>query len=681
MTDRIEVALASEDPELRRRAVASLATDHAPEREAQLVRALGDADWRVRKEATRVASEVSWDLVPALVDALCQGENVGLRNAALEVLEHIGPRAAPALLDALPRVPETARKFVVAALGFAGGAGVEQLAEIASDRDTNTAQAALEALAKLGGPRAEEALRGHLRSADPVLRLAALEGLERLEARVALSELEPLLADRLVRRLALRLLAFSDDLGAVRALFTALDETGASASEAAIAVGRLLERGGPAAREVAATARSMGAATRRTLRELSTAGREPARRAATWILLLARDQEVLRTAAELAADDRLPPVALEAVRSWGAEAVDPLIGIAGTASARGRAAAIEMASELAASAPGIAPPLRARLLDALREGLASDEPVVATAAASALATWGEAGDVEALVRSATRFGEQVARAAGRSLERLAPRHPEAVERALASTTLDGPLGAALLPALASLGGASASDRLQATLNADDARARRAAVMALPKLGGERAAELAGFALADEDLEVQGAAVQVLAQLAASHSGDPEPLGLAHLRLALRASFDPVVATAARALGAIDDRESIPTLRELVRQGRPGVAVAAMESLRAMKDPALETLWVEALGQDDEELVKEALRAIADAASVRSAARVALALEHAAWDVRQLAARLLAGLGGEQAVAALRDRLAREDDAGVRAAIEDALARLDGGAER
>jgi HEAT repeat protein len=202
-------------------------------------------------------------------------------------------------------------------------------------------------------------------------------------------------------------------------------------------------------------------------------------------------------------------------------------------------------------------------------------------------------------------------------------------------------------------------------------------LALPRLGGARAAELAGFALADEDLDVQVAAVQVLAQLAATHAGDDEPLGAAHLRLALRASFDPVVAAAARALGAIDDRASNPPLRELVSEGRAGVAVAAMESLREMRDPALDALLVEALGHGDEELVKEALRAIAQADPTRRAARVALGLEHTAWDVRQLAARLLAEIGGDEARAALADRLEREGDAGVRETIAEAVAALGG----
>lgn len=677
MSRRVEEGLASEDPELRRRAVAALPDDDLADRAARLALALGDVDWRVRKEAVRVATEHAerLALLPSLVDALCQGENVGLRNAALEALEHLGPRAARALLDALPSAPLAARKFIVAALGFAGGAGVEELAALSRDDEPNTAQAAIEALARVGGPRAEEALRAHLSSPDPVQRLAALEGLERLEAPLDAEELAPLLEDRLVRRLAVRVLGFSDDPSAARALFDAIDDAGtATAAEAATALGRLLERGGPAAREVARGARALPEETLSALRSIAAVGRDAPRRAATEVLLFARDREVLSTAAELAADDRLPPVALEAIRAWGVEAVEPLLELAGALGPRARAAALEMAAELASADRALAPATRASVERALREALEDADPIVVSAACSAMITWASSEDAAALARAAVRLPESAARLAGRALERLAREAPDAVERALSPLSLDGPVGAALLPAVAALGGPAATDRLQAALNADDARARRAAVMALPKLGGARAAELAGFALADEDVDVQVTAVQVLAQLV---DDGGEPLGAEQLRLAARAQFDPVVAAAARALGAIGDRASIPVLRELVAEGRAGVAAPAMESLRALSDPGLDDLLVEALGQSDEELVKEALRAIAERAGSRRAARVALALEHPAWDVRQLAAQLLSEIGGEGAAAALRDRLAREADAGVRAAIERAIEAVEG----
>ena len=116
-------------------------------------RALGDQDWRVRKESAQVslrrARELS--LIEPLVQALCQSDNVGLRNAALDVLESLGDRASAALIAALPNVPEHARKFLVEALGESGGQlVVTELAKAAAADDPNVAGEAIEALARIG---------------------------------------------------------------------------------------------------------------------------------------------------------------------------------------------------------------------------------------------------------------------------------------------------------------------------------------------------------------------------------------------------------------------------------------------------------------------------------------------------------------------------------------------------
>ncbi len=667
----LEALLGSEDPEVRRRGLASLARSEDSARGRRLMCALGDEDWRVRKEAARVAATVaeSWGLLPDLVDALVQGDNVGLRNASLEVLERLGPSAASALLVALPRVPDGARKFLVAALGHAGRAGVDRLAELSADPDRNTAQAALEALARIGGQRAEAALRRHLASEDPVQRVAALEGLERLEATVSLGELRVLLDDRLLRRLALRTLGFCEDPEVVAVLIDALsDGSATTAIEATVALGRLMQRGGAPARALRERATLLDASTRATLRSVCAAGRDSVRRSATRVLLLARDPAILGTAAELASEDRLAPAALEAIRSWGQAAVEPLLAAAEHLEVRAHATALEMAAELAED--GADEATLERLRAALREGIEADERVLVAASATALARWAQGRDAVALVAAASRFEGAVAASAGRSLEALAGREPAAVQAALRDVVLDGSTGAGLVPAVAALGGAVASDRLRAVLNADDPRARRAAVIALPTLGGRLAAELAGFALADEDVDVQVAAVGVLGRL------DEEGDGLDGLRLALRATFEPVVAAAARALGMLGDTSSAAQLRELVSEGQPGVAVAAMEALRAMNDPALDDLLVEALGASDDELVKEALRAIARRESPRRAARVALALEHGAWDVRQLAANLLGEIDSDEARGALTRRAEREGDRLVLASIERSLRLLE-----
>src|SRR5690606_14665707 len=244
------------------------------------------------------------------------------------------------------------------------------------------------------------------------------------------------------RRMAVRLLGFSDDPRAVRALFDAIDDAGAATSaEAAIALGRLLERSGPAAREVARMARAGGSETRAVLRSLAATGRDAARRAAREVRLLGRETEVLSAAAELVADDRLPPVALEAVRAWGSEAAPPLVRIAATLGPKARAAALEMAAELAMADRGLAEATRTAVQSALRAAIRDEDPVVVSAACSAMIAWAEASDAAALARAAARFPDSAARHAGRALERLAARAPDAVERALEPLSLDGALGA------------------------------------------------------------------------------------------------------------------------------------------------------------------------------------------------------------------------------------------------
>ena len=97
----VVAALAAADPEERRRAVARIAELAPSARVAPLLSALGDGDWRVRKEAIGLIAELGPEpeLLGALIDVFEPGENVGLRNAAVEALGAFGPPP--------PRAPHT----------------------------------------------------------------------------------------------------------------------------------------------------------------------------------------------------------------------------------------------------------------------------------------------------------------------------------------------------------------------------------------------------------------------------------------------------------------------------------------------------------------------------------------------------------------------------------------------
>jgi HEAT repeat protein len=675
--DELREALHDPDTERRREAIMQLAEVDAELRNELLYEALGDVDWRVRKESVNVAAEIARhaDVMPLVVDGLADGENVGRRNAVLEVIGRIGSQATASLLEVLPKVDEPVRKFVVDALGDTGDpAVVDALIAAAEDDDANVAAAAIDSLARVGGAEAERALRRRLSASDPFQRLAALDGLARLDAEVPWEELEPLLSDRIVRRVALQVLGRTDRPEAVAPLVEALgDRPSHVVADAAQALARLWAGSDELANRVTTEVANLPDDSRTGLRALVHHQERPVQAAAAELLLLARDEEALPRIVRLAVDDALSPAALEALRGWGTAAVSPLIAVHRGSDGVVRAAALELASDLA-----VKPLMEGRSVDdelvselraMLRAALTEAEPVVVLAAARSMTWWAEAADAGRLVELASRSTEEVGRAAAEALEALARTHLEAVRTALEGVELSGSGGAALAPVLARVGGTRLFERLQTALSENEPATRRAAVDALAHAGGERAAELIGYALTDEHVDVQTSAARALGRLRDEDGG---PLGNDALLQSLESDAPAVQAAAARALGDAGDARALGPLRDLVHSAHPGVSVAALEALRALSDPTLGDQLVEALGHRDPEVVKQALNAIPETHGPRVASRLALGLAHSSWDVRALAARQLGRLGGSEPRAALEKALADEDDDLVRSAIEQAI---------
>ncbi|MEM9192467.1 MAG: HEAT repeat domain-containing protein [Myxococcota bacterium] len=663
--------------EERRQKVITL--EQAPEDDARsaIMEALGDEDWRVRKEAVRVATVLSRrvPLAPELLSAIVQGENVGLRNAALEVWGLLGARATGALLDVLPTVIPQARKFVVEALGYAGGAGaVEALGQEVKSLDPNVSAAAIDALSRIGGEAASATLRERLKSPDAYHRLAALDALDRLRAPIPWDALQPLLVDPMVRRVAIRALGRSGESAAVEPLFEALADPSAHAvAEAAVAVAGLSASSEVAFDLALSRAPALGTATRQTLRELSD-GPPEERRAVVLLLIMARDPGAVAAVTDLAANDILTPEIAEALSRWGLPAVEPMIARFREAVGKSQGIALELAADLLANVSSPPDGIAAALRRALREGLESRDAAVAGGAARGMLFWAEAGDAYALVRLAVRADEEVALTCGEVLTRLAADHSEAVQRALDGVMLDGPGGAVLTRVLGDLPGRDTLERIQTALSADDPGTRRSAIEALASVNAPSATEYIALALADEDIDVQVAAARALGTLS---DLEANPAAIDQLLQVLQAEEPTVQAAAARALGRIGDPRAIHALRELLRNGSSGVAVEALRALRALSDPRLDELLIESLGHEDPEVVKQGLSAIGDSPKERKVERLEIGLSHAAWDVRRLSAELLGEAGDPSARGPLTAALAEEQDDLVVAAIEGALRKLGG----
>jgi HEAT repeat protein len=691
------------EPEARRVAVQQIAKVRGREAAELLLRALGDEDWRVRKEAATVAPALERrdEVVATLVAALEETVNIGLRNAAVEALVAIGPDSAGATIEAMQRLDADARKLAVEVLGgVAEPRGIAALARALADDDANVRVAAAEALggATLAGEESRDlatsALVAALSMSDSFLKIAALDSLARLEAQLPWSVFEPYARDPLLRRYAIAAAAGSREPEALSALAYATgDGSPTIAREAIVALGDV----------IAATVErvSLAPGTEEAMRDevlldlardalqTTPTGRANARRAvldaedararggALLVLALLRDRQDVPSFVQALGEDDVAERADLALRLFGPEATRPLLAAARSAKAPVRAAALSLAASLEGAEA-------ATVREALREALESASLEVLACAVEALGPLGEGGDLRRIATLVEHADARIAAIATNAVSELAARHVDAA-RDLLRDARSGhdplALGCILLGAIASTQALSDEDvrLLERALAHDHPQVRRAAIDALAQAGGEAAADAIVFALADEEHEVQLAAIRALGRL-----GRADPLvGL------VADTRDPVLtATILRALGDADPARALSAARPLVVRAEAAVASAAVEAIGHLQGvtssrpasarmsthigAACEDALFSALDHPDPEVVKLALSLVGAQPGVRALARLGHCLDHASWEVRRVAAELLGQDKSPGAQALLRARYEREKEPVVRDAIAAAV---------
>jgi HEAT repeat protein len=135
------------------------------------------------------------------------------------------------------------------------------------------------------------------------------------------------------------------------------------------------------------------------------------------------------------------------------------------------------------------------------------------------------------------------------------------------------------------------------------------------------------------------------------------------------------ARALRALGQTEDERASAVLSPFVKNPSALIAVVAIEAISRIAGP-IEALF-SALSHPEPEVVKAAMFALSETDDARVLQGLAGCLDHEAWDVRSLAAELLARIPSEAARGALQARLASEASTAVREAITRSLERMSG----
>jgi HEAT repeat protein len=672
----VAAALAAEDPEERRRAVARIAELSAPARPAPLLAALGDDDWRVRKEAIGLAAELGPEpeLLTALVDVFEPGDNVGLRNAAVEALGAFGQFAVDALSLRVGKLDADGKKLAIEALGRSAEAGaLEVLGPLVKDADPNVRVAALEAIGAIGLTRVDEArtlLRSGLESGQPLETLAAAEALVTIGAGLPFATVEPWLGDPLLGNVALSLAAQSGDAKAAAPLVAAL----LGGDENAICA-------------LADYVVASESARRAALLELSSAGERGESVLLRWLREREADVECVRAAlavvgalgvvsgAELAvswlSDPRCYSEADQALFLLGPIAVPALLRGVASGESETEGACLELLGRLPADVVGPAEKT------ALKQALSSASPDVVRAALGALMRVGDADCIAELVRL---LGDtSLVSSIEPALVAISQRHPQRALSFVQLSSSEGALAhaaALVIAALAQRGRLGSLDQAELTsflvrvlMSTSDAE-RRAALSALAELGSGDALEPVRFALADEEQAVRLEAARTLGRL---KGADSSAVGVPALLEVVAEARDPVLLLAAlRALGESSDARALGVLGPLVRSSDARVAVTAVEALSRHADARRLSSLFDGLHHSEAEVVKASMLAIAAEPDPRVIVHLGACLDQSAWDVRRLAADLLGRAPSEASAALLRARLAVESDPMVKDALSRAL---------
>ncbi|MGO8995902.1 MAG: HEAT repeat domain-containing protein [Polyangiaceae bacterium] len=672
---RIAKLLGDAEPETRRLAVQQLAQLRGADVAPLLAKALGDLDWRVRKEAASVASSIDPrdSVLAELRTALADRVNLGLRNAAVEALVGIGPDALPVAIEAYDSLDEDGRKLAVEVLaGVPDVRGTVALTQALRDEDPNVRVAAAEALGRSGdaGEEARQlaitALLRVLASEETMLKLAALDALARLDAKLSWRTVEAFAKDPILKRYALAAAAASREVDAIRALAEAVgDSSSIVAREAVIALGEAVLADPDDAHLVETASAELRPMTRaHTTVRMMAEGDESihARGMAITALGLMRDPADVPVLVDALSDPEFSDNAEVALKVFGEDALEPLMEAGRSAAPNVRGASLSMVPALSQ------PEDETEVLAVMRDALRDPSTDVILAAMRVFGRAGTAADVRPVARFALHPDPRVADAGDSALHELAPRHEEEARALLGEVDAsreEAVIGCIIVDALARKGGATTSDAafLRRALSNGDLRARRHAVEALSSVGDVHAAETVAFALADEEAEVVLAAVRALGRL-----GRAEPLVAL-----LGAARDPTtVAAALRALAEADRDRALEAAQPLVRSPDAGIASAAVEALGTLRGAARDDALFAALEHGDTEVVKLALSELGRAVDARALNRIGMALDHIARDVRRLAAELLGQDGSIAAHGLLRARLEREKDVSVRVAIASAL---------
>jgi HEAT repeat protein len=666
MVGKIEILaeqLRSADEETRRLAVVGLSGYPVGEIKDYLFAALGDASWRVRKEAVDalLAAAVSEEIIEEFV-LLLESDNAGLRNSAVEALERLGVQAMPILCRHVTDDDHDVRKFVIDILGSIGDAeAMPLLLNALDDPEPNVCAAAAENLGKIGNVQAVPHLLQALRKSDIWLRYTVLEALSKIGKPVPMTVITPLLGENLLKKAAFDCLGAIGDAEAAPLLIEGIKERVKNIREAAVvALMKVRERlPAPEAKQlvdVKLVVFNCSPSVEGLLSSLDTADRG-LKEALLKLLGIIGDERAIGRLLQCFRDDRLRKYCLLAFKAMGEKAATALIRLFPGADDEERSFIAYICGELCC--PGCAQLLRAGMRDA--------SPLLRKVSVKAAGKAGLSGLVKEIAPILDDTEPEVRKAAVEALSRLAVEDGEAV------LVIAGRLASAELPEkrcnaailFASLGD---MDKLSLLIKDDDAIVRKTAVNSLAALKKVSSVGQLVMALVDEEVDVRIAAAGALGEIGSADVLEP-------LLLAMKDEDSWVICAALKSLGKLRHGGARQAIVELLATSADGlVTISALKTLAEIGGEGIPELLKKALAHPDEEVVKAAIDILSHQGDAWLDEYREMLLTHPHWDVRRSFIKVMVADRGAEAIPYLQSALGTEMDDLVREQILDIMDR-------
>jgi HEAT repeat protein len=502
----IRSAFQSEDDEIRRAALYSLRLFTCFDAQSLFFTAMGDASWRIRKDAVECYLSTQPDEVSvgALLRLIRNEDNAGLRNSAAEAVIRLGTVCATPLKALLHDGDADVRKFIVDIMGAIGDPlFVPTLIEALGDPEVNVAAAAAEQLGILGDVYAAEFLMQAILQRDEVLfRFSALGALGLLAPPTVVPDSLVALADQdILKKTVYDCLGAIADASSIAPLLEGLSCRQKSSRAAAVmALHKIYGRSTALSQESIRDALRGAAedATISGLLELFDNQDSALTHALLWTGVVLRDARYIPLLVDAYTDERTAFAAFSALKCFDREAVQEIIARYSRLDENGRSGLCLMIAE--GGYAGFA--------DVIQESLHDSSAQVRKAAAVAAGTLGLATLVPDLVALIDDTEAAVYAAVIASLQSLIGQARTTISAVAGQFCLSQEphrrTAAALL--LAALG---EMDRLLPLLADEDSHVRIAAVTAVAGSPGKTAAALLVSVLLDEDPDVRIAAADAL----------------------------------------------------------------------------------------------------------------------------------------------------------------------------